>query len=235
MNQEQIGKYIKLKRKNKKITQEQLSEKLGVSNKAISNWENGKNMPDLSLFKPLCEILDITINELLSGEDIEEDKYINKLEENIINVIDKNNRKMIKLKRVISLTGICIFLIIILFFLLITIQINLDYEYTNITCEKTKEKIKVYSKGNSNLYMTSRKINNIYYRIYNSKISLIDIPGDYKNHINDNSIKKVDMFDNIYEEIYIYHTNKDIKQIDELNDKEFLENIKKFELICDNK
>ena len=64
MNQEKIGNYIKLKRKSKKITQEQLSEKLGVSNKAVSNWENGKNMPDLSLFKPLCEILDISINEL---------------------------------------------------------------------------------------------------------------------------------------------------------------------------
>ena len=70
MDLEKIGKFISKCRKNKNITQQELAEKLSVSDRTIGNWENGRNMPDLSLFKPLCEILDISINELLSGEKI---------------------------------------------------------------------------------------------------------------------------------------------------------------------
>ena len=87
MNQEKIGKYISEKRKEKKITQEELAERLGVSDRAVSNWENGKNMPDLSLFKPLCKELGITINDLMSGEDVDDNKYIESLEENIVDIL----------------------------------------------------------------------------------------------------------------------------------------------------
>lgn len=93
MNQEKIGKFIADNRKKKKITQLELAEKLSVTDRTISNWENGKNMPDLSLFKPLCDILDITINELLSGEYIENKEYNTKLEENFINTIDYIDKK----------------------------------------------------------------------------------------------------------------------------------------------
>ena len=75
MNQEKIGKFILKCRKDKKLTQTELAEKLGVTDKSISNWENGRNMPDLSLFKPLCQILDISINDLISGEKISKDKF----------------------------------------------------------------------------------------------------------------------------------------------------------------
>ena len=64
MDQEKIGKFIAKCRKQRKMTQAELGEKLGVTEKSISNWENGRNMPDLSLFKPLCNELNITINEL---------------------------------------------------------------------------------------------------------------------------------------------------------------------------
>lgn len=94
MNQDKIGKFILECRKAKKLTQSELAEKLGVTDKSISNWENGRNMPDLSLFKPLCEILDITINDLISGEKVTKDKYQEKLEENIISTIDYTNKKM---------------------------------------------------------------------------------------------------------------------------------------------
>ena len=70
MNQEKIGKFIAECRKMKKMTQQDLAEKLGVTDRAISNWENGKNMPDLSLFKPLCKELEISINDLISGEKV---------------------------------------------------------------------------------------------------------------------------------------------------------------------
>lgn len=94
MNQEKIGKFIFKKRKENSLTQEALAERLGVSNRTISNWENGKNMPDLILFKPLCEELGITINELMSGEEIEEKDYQSKLEENIVNVVNYNDKKI---------------------------------------------------------------------------------------------------------------------------------------------
>ena len=94
MNQEKIGKFIADSRKRKGLTQEKLAEKLGVSDRTIGNWENGRNMPDLSLFKPLCEELDITINELISGEKIKEEEYQEKFEENIISTIDYTNKKI---------------------------------------------------------------------------------------------------------------------------------------------
>lgn len=68
MNQLVIGKYISLKRKQKNMTQEQLAEKLGVSNKTISKWETGKCMPDYSIVKNLCDELEITVAELFDGE-----------------------------------------------------------------------------------------------------------------------------------------------------------------------
>ena len=72
MNQLVTGKFIALKRKQKNLTQEQLAEKLGVSNKTISKWENGKCMPDYSLIQKLCEALDVTLPELMDGEDAAE-------------------------------------------------------------------------------------------------------------------------------------------------------------------
>ena len=94
MNQEKIGKFIAECRKHKNMTQSELAEKLGVTDKSIGNWENGRNMPDLSLFKPLCAELDITINELLSGERIKKEKYQERFEENIINTIDYSTKKI---------------------------------------------------------------------------------------------------------------------------------------------
>ena len=72
MNQLVIGKYISLKRKQKNLTQEQLAEKLGVSNKTISKWETGKCMPDYSIIQNLCDELEITVAELLDGKTAEE-------------------------------------------------------------------------------------------------------------------------------------------------------------------
>lgn len=69
MNQILIGKYIAKKRKEKNLTQAQLAERLNVSNKTISKWENGNCMPDYSVIEILCRELDITISELMNGED----------------------------------------------------------------------------------------------------------------------------------------------------------------------
>ena len=86
MNQGKIGKFIASCRKKQKLTQEQLAEKLGITYKAVSKWETGKGLPDASIMKDLCCILKITVNELLSGEKISSDLFVDKADENLIKV-----------------------------------------------------------------------------------------------------------------------------------------------------
>ena len=93
MDQEKIGKFIKEERKNKKLSQEELGELLGVSNRSISKWETGVSLPDISLFKPLCEVLDISYNELLSGERLNKTNYQERLEDNLSNVSSYASKK----------------------------------------------------------------------------------------------------------------------------------------------
>ena len=69
MNQNEIGTFIAAKRREKNLTQEALAEKLGVSNKTVSKWENGKSMPDYAVVEALCRALDITVAELLGGKE----------------------------------------------------------------------------------------------------------------------------------------------------------------------
>ena len=76
MNQEKIGKFIAKLRKEKNMTQIELAESLGITDRAISKWENGRGMPDLSLLTPLCEKLGVSINELLSGERLDKKDII---------------------------------------------------------------------------------------------------------------------------------------------------------------
>ena len=95
MEQEKIGKFILQLRKEKNMTQKELAEKLGVTDRAISKWENGRGMPELSLMKALCDELGISVNELLSGEKIESENYQEKFEENIINTIEYTNKKVV--------------------------------------------------------------------------------------------------------------------------------------------
>ena len=68
MNQKAIGKFISTCRKSKGLTQMQLAEKLNITNRAVSKWETGKSCPDASIMLKLCDILGITVNELLSGK-----------------------------------------------------------------------------------------------------------------------------------------------------------------------
>ena len=87
MNQEKIGKFISLSRKNKRLTQEQLAEKLGVSINAVSKWERGLNLPDVSLMEKLCEVLDFTLNELFAGEKLTNEEMVRKSEKNIMSLM----------------------------------------------------------------------------------------------------------------------------------------------------
>ena len=75
MNQEAIGKFISTCRKEKGLTQTQLAEKLNITNRAVSKWETGKSVPDAAIMLDLCEILDVSVNGLLSGERIAMENY----------------------------------------------------------------------------------------------------------------------------------------------------------------
>ena len=87
MNQIKIGAFISERRKAKGWTQSQLAEKLEITDKAVSKWETGRSMPDLSLFLPLCTLLEVTLNELFAGECIAEEKLKEKADEVLMNVI----------------------------------------------------------------------------------------------------------------------------------------------------
>ncbi len=99
MNQIKIGAFISERRKAKGWTQSQLAEKLEITDKAISKWETGRSMPDLSLFLPLCTLLDVTLNELFAGECIAEEKWKERADEVLMDVITNwlghDNRKKV--------------------------------------------------------------------------------------------------------------------------------------------
>lgn len=96
-----IGKYIAEKRKEMGLTQRQLAEKLGMSDKSVSKWERGVCLPDVSVYYDLCMILGISINEFLAGEDIVKEDIVQRSEENIINVTTDNRQRQKILKRII--------------------------------------------------------------------------------------------------------------------------------------
>ena len=103
MDTKKIGAFIAMNRKKKGYTQEQLAEKLGVTNKTISRWENGHYMPDLSLLEPLSKELDITLNELLAGEEIVKEELVEYSEQNLIQAIDYTDKKIKNEHKKISL------------------------------------------------------------------------------------------------------------------------------------
>ena len=100
MDQKKIGLFIKNCRKEKELTQQELDDKLGVSFKTISKWECGNGLPDVSLMIPLCDELGITVNDLLSAEHIHQYDYMEKAEENLLEVVNEKNKN----KRILILT-----------------------------------------------------------------------------------------------------------------------------------
>ncbi len=92
MDQYKIGKFICAMRKQQSMTQEQLGERLGVTNKTVSRWETGKYMPDIDKLQELSAILGISINELLAGERIEDAaSFVKKADENLISVLSNDS------------------------------------------------------------------------------------------------------------------------------------------------
>lgn len=108
MDQIKIGKFIQELRKEKKLTQRELAEALSISDKTISKWETGKGMPEISLMLPLCEALNISVNELLSAQRFTPSEYHQKAEEHIMDLMNEKqeNKKKIALSVIVAV--ICI-------------------------------------------------------------------------------------------------------------------------------
>ena len=116
MDQEKIGAFITECRKQAGLTQAALGEQLGITDRAVSKWERGKSMPDPSLMLPLCGLLHITVNELLTGERISMEDYQKKAEEKLLELQKQealNNRRLLWLEVVIGLLSTAAALVMI--------------------------------------------------------------------------------------------------------------------------
>ncbi len=118
IDQKKTGQFISDIRKEKGLTQRQLAEEIGVSDKAISRWETGRGMPDTSIMSDLCKILDISINDLLSGQRLSSEDYCGKAEDNMVELIrtteniKKNGRNAV-IGTVVGVILLCLFIYLI--------------------------------------------------------------------------------------------------------------------------
>ncbi len=146
MNQEKIGKFIASLRKEKNLTQEQLATKLNISKNAVSKWERGICLMDMSLLKPLSEILDVSINEILNGEKISNKEFKEKADEVLTNTIKYSNKRISKIKKIII---ICIVTFVSLLFIT---TFSIDYSRVNKNLEPLFM-VRVSEKGNKYTYL----------------------------------------------------------------------------------
>lgn len=117
VDQIRIGKFIAESRRAKDLTQRQLADLLSISDKTVSKWECGKGLPEVSLMLPLCAALDMTVNDLLSGERVSSTDYQKKAEGNMLNLMKENeeNRKRMALSIItciITIIAVCALIVI---------------------------------------------------------------------------------------------------------------------------
>ena len=148
MNQIKIGKFIAECRKNSNLTQMQLAEKLNITDRAISKWENGKAMPDSSIMLDLCKELKISVNELLSGEMIDMKDYNKIAEENLFKLNESNEKK----KKIILKSAIVIGLLI---FIIIVIQL---YSYTKQISKSNLNNVLEQAQQNQEIYIKIQEL-----------------------------------------------------------------------------
>ena len=118
MDQVKVGKFIAEQRKKKNLTQMQLAEKLYLTDRAISKWECGKSLPDASIMLDLCEILEISVNELLTGEELEMKDYNRQAELNLVEMTkqkEEADKRLLKIEIVMGiLSTVFLFTLIII-------------------------------------------------------------------------------------------------------------------------
>lgn len=118
MDQIKIGKFIAERRKLKNLTQAQLAEKLNITDRAVSKWENGRSLPDSSIMLELCEMLEITVNDLLSGEVVVMEKYNKELENNLLEIVkekERADRRLLRIETVMGFVSVALMLALCVF------------------------------------------------------------------------------------------------------------------------
>lgn len=109
MDQVKIGRFIKAERKEKNLTQREVAQRLGISEKTVSKWETGNGLPEVSLMKPLCDLLGISLNELFSGTRLDEKQYYIKAEENIMSFV----KEKAEAQKKIILSAVVVFMMLL--------------------------------------------------------------------------------------------------------------------------
>lgn len=118
MDQIKIGKFIAERRKLKNLTQAQLAERLNITDRAVSKWENGRSLPDSSIMLELCEMLEITVNDLLSGEVVVMEKYNKELENNLLEIVkekERADRRLLRIETVMGFVSVALMLALCVF------------------------------------------------------------------------------------------------------------------------
>lgn len=246
MNQEKIGKFIASCRKSKKLTQVELAEKLGVSDKSVSKWECGKYMPDLSLFAPLCEILNITINDLMSGETVDNKDYVNILEKNIVNMVSNIEKKKKRKNKFLIITSMVLILLIIIGYIFYShYEIDIKYDKRTMNCEINNKEIEFTIKGQSllNTYHIIKEIDNeqIYFfhstvNVYNKRRSNWEYSQSMARLLENKKVQfgYEEILDITNNKVKVYYTDYSIKEIKKANEKELNDIIKNSYLMCNS-
>lgn len=157
MNQEKIGKFIKSRRKEIKFTQAELAEKLNVTDRSVSKWENGICMPDSSIIPVLCDILNITINDLFSGEIVDKKDKEKILEENLLNMLKEKeefDKGLLNYEIILGVVSI-----IFVFIIIIVSSILVEY--------------KIISEGISLIYIISSLVYFLFITFFALKIEQV--------------------------------------------------------------
>ena len=224
MNLIKIGKFIAEQRKLKKLTQEQMAEKLDLNSSTISRWENGINMPDASLYKKICEILEISIEELINGEKTQKENIKQSYEKALITTVNTNKKQERKINKLLKILAIVI-LISILSIIVIIICYDKKYPKIDIynmnVIESDKNELNdklTFNQKNYKIYfygIDSLQISDINNNYYDLKVALqykqvtIDKVKKYLNDQYENkNISKTTYSNN---EIEIYkHNNYEV-------------------------
>jgi Predicted transcriptional regulators len=253
MNQENIGKFISELRKKNKMTQQELGEKLGVTDRTVSRWETGKYMPDLSLFPQLSTLLGVSCNDLMSGQIVDKKEYQEEFEKNIIESIskvDKSNKKV----NIFSYIFIGVLSLLILWFLGYIFYCNYEFEQQydskNMSILKENDENLTFwssSNGNVKILLMKYKDNDLeqgliflYYvktlEQYHMDKRNLSQPG--------NSIDLIDKYtngtgiiinDNMPNNYKVYYTNVSFNKISKADEEELQRIIKNSDLMFESK
>ena len=248
------GKFIAECRKENGLTQSQLAEKLNITDKAVSKWETGKGMPDVSIMIELCDILGINVNELLSGEKLSAEKYKEKANENIVSMIkvaDENRKTKNRLILIFAIIIAVIFFLKLAIGIYESIEIGMEYDERIMQCEITENDI-IYNVNGLSIINAEREIINtdsetlifITNRMYlmnkiRSHYESWDSMAKLNNeeNVSFSSSISIDINKDIpgcKEKIKVYYTNTPFYKIKKADKNELQQIIEKSHLICES-